>query len=214
LVFDSTGLFTRGDILPKIGHLSGASSFTFGRKVGDISDVLDGEGGYYILGLRERTKRGVQPLSAVRDRIVASLMDTLAAAAAREYAQGIRERVVGGATLDEVREGSERVVAGLAEDVAANAFVPQLGNATRAAAVALALPEGAVSGVLGDSVSANVVRVVRRAERAVFDPSSSQAVHSRQAMQGRGQQMAYADWFRSVYANARIVSHIDRFYMD
>jgi len=115
VIFDSTGLFKRGDLPPKVGYVSGANTFAFTRKQGEVSDPLDGADAFFILGIREKTKKGVQTLAAARGQIVEALKDTLASAGARAYAQEILEKVKGGAALADIQAGGRDLIAGLAE---------------------------------------------------------------------------------------------------
>jgi peptidyl-prolyl cis-trans isomerase D len=216
LMFDSTGFFTRGDNIPKVGFVSGANAFAFGgnRKTGDVSEVLDGQDGFYILGIKQRTRRGLQPLAVVRPQIMTALKDTLAAAEARKYTAAILEKVRGGAALDEIRESSDKVVAGIAEDATAASFVPQLGPASKAANVAVRMQEGAISDVIAERDGFSIVRVTQRPETEPLDPSNPQVRQAAEMAKSRGQQMAYSEWFENLRNNSRIVSNIDRFYMD
>jgi peptidyl-prolyl cis-trans isomerase D len=213
LALDSTGLFKRGDVLPKIGYLSGASTFAFSRKVGEISDPIDNPDAIYILSVKQRTKKGIQPLSAVREQIVEALKDTLAMKEAKVYAGKVLEKVKGGATLAELQAEDENLAAGLAEDQAAMSYLPQLGYASRAAAVAHSLPDGAVSGIIEERGGYSVVRVIKGSEQeAAPDAPQVRQIVEMTRMQGR--QMAYGEWSRNLQGRSKIVDNIDRFYTD
>jgi peptidyl-prolyl cis-trans isomerase D len=218
VTFDSTGLFGRGDAIPKIGHLSGAGVFAFGRnqRGGDISDPLDNQDAFYILAVRERAKKGVRPLSAVRDQIVDALKDTLAMRDARAHAQQALEKVRGGAAMADVQEGDNKLVTGLAEDQAAGAYLPQLGHASKAASVALSLPAGNTSDLVADKDGYSFVRVISRneADRANEEAVRMQARQAADMARMQGRQMVYNEWYRHLRDRARIVSNIDRFYLD
>jgi len=213
LVLDSTGLFNRGDALPKIGYLSGANTFAFSRKVGEISDPIDNPDAIYILSVKQRMKKGVQPLSAVREQIIETLKDTLAMKEAKVYAQKILEKLKGGATLAEIQAEDENLAAGLVENQATMAYLPQLGYASRAAAVAHSLPEGAISGVIEERGGYSVVRVIKASEPDA-EPDASQAAQVVEMTRMQGRQMAYGEWFRNLQGRARIVDNIDKFYSD
>jgi parvulin-like peptidyl-prolyl isomerase len=213
LTLDSTGLFKRGGDLPKIGYLSGASTFAFSRKPGEISDPIDNPDAIYILSLKQRTKKGVQPLSAVREQIVMALKDTLAMKDAKVYAEKILEKVKGGASVAELQAEDENLAAGLAEDQAAMSYLPQLGYASRAAAVAHSLPAGAVSGIIEENGGYSVVRVIKGSEHE-DRPDAPQIRQVVEMTRMQGRQMAYGEWFRNLQGRAKIVDNIDRFYSD
>jgi len=215
VTIDSTGLFKRGDMPSKIGYLSGAGVFAFSHKVGEVSDVLDNQEAFYVLCIKEKAKKGLQPLSTVRDRIVEALKDTLAMKEAKVYAGQVLEKVKGGATLQEVKDGDKKIVAGTAEDQTPGGYIPQLGAATKVAAVAFSLPEGAVSGLVEDRSGYGFVRTVKKAESAAFDiEKNPQAKQAMDMLRMQGRQSAYGEWFRELQGGAKIVNHLDRFYLD
>ncbi|MDR3013071.1 MAG: peptidylprolyl isomerase [Chitinispirillales bacterium] len=213
-MFDSTGFFNRGDIVPKIGYLSGAGVFAFGRRQGGVSEPLENQNAIYVLGVRERVGKGIAPLSFVRGRIVEALKDTLAMEEARTHAQKTLERIKGGATLADIRDSDEILIAGLAENQAVSAYIPQIGFASRTAAVALSLPEGAVSSLIAETDGYSVVRVVSRGEPSEFDPTTPQARQLAEMTGNMARQTAHGEWFRSLRNNAKIVNNVDRFYLD
>jgi len=212
---DSTGLFKRGDAPPKIGYIQGAGAFAFTRKVGEVSDVLDNPEAFYVLGLKEKAKKGLQPLSAVRDRIVDALRDSLAMKEAKVYAAAVLEKVKGGATLQDIKNGDGKIVAGVAEDQTPGGYIPQLGAAAKIAAAAFNLPEGAVSGLIDEKTGYGFVRVIKSAERASFDfANNPQARQIAEVMKMQERQSVYGEWFRELHSGAKVVSHLERFYFD
>jgi len=215
LQFDSTGFFKRGDNIPKVGYVSGASSFAFSRKAGDISDPLDGQEAYFILGLKQRTKRGLQPLAIVRPQIVNALKDTLASNEAKAFAQQVLEKVRSGAEMAEIQESSgSNLITGLAEEATPAGFVPQLGPASKAANAAVRMDVGKVSDILRERDGFSIVRVTQRPESVPFTPDNPQAVQAADMARMQGQQMAYGEWYRNLHSSAKIVSNVERFYLD
>jgi peptidyl-prolyl cis-trans isomerase D len=212
---DSTGLFKRGDMPPKIGYLTGAGVFTFNHKVGEISDALDNQEAFYVLAIKEKAKKGLQPLSAVRDRIVEALRDTLAMKAAKAYAATVLEKVKGGATLQDIQDSDKNILAGKAEDQAPGGYIPQLGAATKTAAVAFSLPEGSVSGLIEDKSGYSFVRTIKKGEPQALDLANNpQARQAADMIKMQGRQSAYGEWFRMLHENAKVVSNLERFYLD
>jgi len=212
---DSTGLFKRGDMPPKIGYLKGAGHFAFTRKAGEVSDVLDNPDAFYVLGLKEKAKKGLQPLSEVRDRIVEALRDTLAMKEAKAYAATVLEKVKGGATPQDIQGGDSKIVVGTAEDQTPGGYVQQLGRASKTAAVAFGLPAGAVSGLIEEKTGYSFVRTLSKSEPAPLDlQNNPQAVQAAEALEMSGRQSAYAEWFRGLLGNAKVVSNLERFYLD
>jgi parvulin-like peptidyl-prolyl isomerase len=212
---DSTGLFKRGDMPPKIGYLSGAGVFAFNRKQGEVSDVMDNQDAFYVLVVKERTKKGLQPLPAVRSRIVDALKDSLAMKDAKVYAGQLLEKVKGGATLEEIQSSDKNIVAGTAEDQTPGGFIPQIGPASKTAAVAFRLPAGTVSGLIAEKGGYSFVRTIKKSEPALFDlVNNPQARQAAEMVRTQGRQMAYSEWFKELHERAKIVSKIERFYLD
>ncbi len=212
--FDSTGLFKRGDMPPKIGYLSGAGVFAFGHKVGDVSDVLENSEAFFVLGIKEKAKKGLMPLSAARDRIVDALKDTLAMREAKVYAGSVLEKVRGGATLQDIQGSDGKILAGLVEDQTPGGYIPQLGAASKTAAVAFSLPEGAVSGLIEEKSGYGFVRTVKRGEPAPVDFTNNQVRQIADAMRMQERQSVYGEWFRELHGSAKVVSNLERFYLD
>jgi peptidyl-prolyl cis-trans isomerase D len=212
---DSTGFFKRGDMPAKIGYLSGAGQFAFNRKAGEVSDVLENQDAYYVLGLKEKAKKGLQPLSVVRDQIVEALRDTLAMKEAKVYAGQVLEKVKSGSTLQDVQNGDRKIVAGTAEDQTPGGYIPQLGPASKSAAVAFSLPEGAVSGLIEEKAGYSFVRTLKRGEPVAFDMENNpQARQAADMIRMQGRQSAYGDWFKELHGSAKVVSHLEKFYLD
>jgi len=215
---DSTGFFKRGDMPPKIGYLSGAGLFAFGpnrNKAGDVSDVLENQDAYYVLGIKEKTKKGLAPLSAVRDAIAGAIKDTLAMKEAKVYAASVLEKVKGGATLQDIKNSDKKIVAGTAEDQTQSGYIPQLGQASKSAAVAFSLPEGSVSGLVAEKAGYSFVRTVKKGEPAVLDfESNPQARQIADMLKVQSRQSAYGEWFRELNRSAKVVSNLERFYLD
>jgi parvulin-like peptidyl-prolyl isomerase len=212
---DSTGPFKRGGMPPKIGYLSGAGLFAFSRKADEVSDVLDNQEAYYVLGLKKKEKKGMRPLSAVRDSIVEAIKDTLAMRTAKAYAAQILEKAKGGAQLAELQGADANIVAGTADDQPLGGYLPKLGSASKVAAAAFGLPEGAVSGLIAEKDGYSFVRVLKRGEPAPFDPENNpQAKQAAEMIRMQGRQMAYGEWFREMHGSAKIVSNVEKFYLD
>jgi parvulin-like peptidyl-prolyl isomerase len=215
VTLDSTGLFKRGDVAPKVGYLAGAGVFAFSRKVGEVSDVLDNQEAFYVLGLKEKAKKGLQPLSAVRDRIVEALRDTLAMKEAKVYAGQVLEKVKGGATLQDIRNSDKNIVTGTADDQTPGGYIPQLGAASKTAAVAFSLPDGALSGLIEDKSGYSFVHVLKKGEPVAFDlEKNPQAKQTADMLRMQGRQSAYGEWFRELQGSAKVVSNLERFYLD
>jgi len=214
ITLDSTGLFKRGAQPQRLGFVSGAASFAFSRKQGEVSDILDSENALYLVSVKEKVRKGTAPLERVRPQIVETLRDTLAMQEARKYAASILEKVKNGLPLDEIAANDEALITGTAADAVVMGFVPQLGFASRTASVALSLPEGKVSDIIEERGGFSIVRVLSKGEVKEFDPSSSEAAQLAMMIKNQGRQSAYGEWYRNLHSGAKIISNIDQFYLD
>jgi len=214
ITLDSTGLFKRGVQPQKLGFLSGAASFAFNRKQGEISDILDSENALYILSIKEKIKKGAAPLERVRPQIVEALRDTLAMQEARVHAAAVLEKIKSGASLEDIAESNPTLITGTAADAVVMGFQPQLGFASRTASVALSLPEGKVSDIIEERGGFSIVRVLSKGETKELEPSSPDARQLAAMSRNQARQSAYGEWYRNLHSSAKIVSNVDQFYLD
>lgn len=214
VTFDSTGLFRRGAQPQRLESLSGAATFAFNHKQGEISDVLDSENALYLLSVKEKLRKGIAPLERVRPQIVEILKDTLAMQEAKKYAATVLEKVKSGLSIEEIAASSQNLITGTATDAVVMGFQPQLGYASKTASAALNLPEGKISDIIEERGGFSIVRVLSKGETKEFDPSSPEARQLAMMNRNQGRQTAYGEWYRSLQNGAKIVSNIDQFYLD
>jgi peptidyl-prolyl cis-trans isomerase D len=214
VTLDSTGLFKRGAQPQRLGFVSGAAGFAFSRKQGEISDILDSENALYIVSVKEKVRKGVAPLERVRPQIVEALRDTLAVQEARKHAATILEKVRSGLPLDDISASDPAIITGTATNAVVMSFQPQLGYASKTASVALSLPEGRISDIIEERGGFSIVRVLSKGETKELDPSSPEARQLAIVSRNQGRQSAYGEWFRNLQNSAKIVSNVDRFYLD
>ena len=214
ITLDSTGLFKRGVQPQKLGFLSGAASFAFNRKQGEISDILDSENALYILSIKEKVRKGAAPIERVRPQIVEALRDTLAMQEARVHAAAVLEKIKSGAPLEDIAESNPALITGTAADAVVMGFQPQLGFASRTASVALSLPEGKVSDIIEERGGFSIVRVLSKGETKELEPSSPDARQLAAISRNQARQSAYGEWYRNLHSSAKIVSNVDQFYLD
>ncbi|MDR0306818.1 MAG: peptidylprolyl isomerase [Chitinispirillales bacterium] len=214
LTLDSTGLFKRGDSPSRLGSLSGAGSFAFNRKQGEISDVFDDENTFYVLSVKQRVKKGIAPLETVRPQIVEAIKDTLAKQEAQKFASEVLEKVKVGVVLAELEASDPRIVTGSIEDATAGGYLPQLGYASKAANAALNLDAGKVSGLIEDHNNICIVRVLSKSDPVEFNPSEPAIEQFAEMTRNQRKQSAYSEWYRGLQSQAKIVNNVDQFYLD
>ncbi|MFP4013023.1 MAG: peptidylprolyl isomerase [Chitinispirillaceae bacterium] len=213
VTLDSTGLFEKGDNIPKIGFLSGANKFAFDDGDG-VSERLENDDAFYLLSVKEKIKKGVPPLDVVRAQIVDALRDTLAKQEAKKYAEDVLAKVKSGTSLEDIQASDSSLMAGVADSVSAMEYIPQVGYGSKAAAVALHLSEGETSGVIEDKSSYFIVRVTGKQPVGEIDWESPEVKQAQQMVASQAEQKAYSQWYRAIQSSADIKSHIDRYYLD
>jgi len=147
----------------------GVSGWAFsGARVGEVSDLIDDENGYYLARLDSLTPGGNQPFARVKDDIIQALKERTAAAALKAQA----EAFVADARSTSLDAAAAK--AGLTIEVTSpfsrTSFVQGLGFSNEAVGAAFGLPLGQPALVQTlDAVF--VMRVERRteAERAEFE---------------------------------------------
>lgn len=153
-----------------VGSLSG---WTFsGSRVGDISDLLDDDDGYYLVRVDSLTPGGEQPFTAVKADIVRALKERKAVEALVARAEAI---------ATDARTSSLEAAAAKAELTPGTAgpftrlgFVPGLGFYNEAVGAAFGLPLGTI-GVARTDEAVFVLRPDARTEasRAAFETERS-----------------------------------------
>lgn len=147
----------------------GISGFAFtGTRVGEISDLLDDEDGYYLVRLDSLSEGGMQPFERVQEDIVQALKE-------RKAVQGLVAQAQ--ALMTDARSTTLEAAAskaGLSVETPAafnrRTFVPGLGFNNEAIGTSFGAPTGSVVAV-STFDGAFVIRVNRRmeADRADFD---------------------------------------------
>ncbi len=211
---DSTGLFNKGEYIPKVGYVSGANSFAFGRDKGDISDRLENNEAFFLLAVKQKLKKGMQPLETARPQIVNALKDSLAQQEAKKYAEQLLTKIKNGASITDLKTADTLLVTGVTDTVASTEYIPQVGYASKAATMANTLTEGDVSPVIDDQGNFFIVKVIGKKDAGKFDWESADAKLAVQASLEQTKQMAYGLWYRNLQNSAKVVSFIDRYYLD
>ena len=211
---DSTGLFKRGDPMPKVGYVSGASSFAFNHEVDDISDLFENEDGYYILQVKQKLKKGVQPLTVVRDKIVQTLTDSLRIQKAEKRFEDDVKKMTDKTDIASLSKIDPLITTGKTDTVIRAQFIPQVGYNNQAAAAAFALKEGKTSGVIRTKEALFVVKPLWHKLLETIPWTGNEIAGLRQKMESEVGQKMYVEWYLGLKARAKIIDNVNQFYMD
>jgi parvulin-like peptidyl-prolyl isomerase len=216
VIVDSTGLFKRGDVMPKVGYVSGAGVFAFQRAENETSDLLENDDGYYIFQVKQKVKNGILPLAIARQRIAGILSETSRLAKARAYVDAFIKKV-SSADAKNVANYSKvdsLFVSGTTDTVAHNQFIPGVGFNNKAVAAAFALPDNATSPVIEVNGTFYIVKPLWHKKITEIPWTSPEVMTIRRKMMSEAGQQNFTDWYLDVKSKAKIVDNVNQFYIE
>jgi peptidyl-prolyl cis-trans isomerase D len=212
---DSTGLFKRGDMMPKVGFVSGAASFAFNRAENELSDLLENEDGYFIFQIRLKIKKGVLPFDVAKERIVKTLADSARLAMARNYFEEFIKKVPDKNAVALYSKQDSLIVSGTTDTVGRIQYIPQVGFNNKPVAAAFALPIGKVSTIIEGSGSFYIIKPLWQRKVGSEVPwGTKEVVAIHRKMLNENVEKNYYDWYLNYMSNAKIVDNVNQFYLD
>lgn len=159
-----------------------------GARAGEISELFDDEGGYWIARLDTIVPGGEPRLERVSDEIRQRLARDKALDRLMPAAQQVAQAAVG-STLEEAARPANLVVV-KSPTFTRLGFVPGLGQYSRPMGAAFSLPVGAVSAPIKDETGVFVIRVDRRvnASREEFE-KQAEAMRTQRVQQLKRQRL-------------------------
>jgi parvulin-like peptidyl-prolyl isomerase len=215
ITFDSTGLFKKGDMIPGIGYLFGATAFAFGEDVGTVSDAFENTDAFFLIQIKRRTKKGILPLDEVRGAVVRRLADSIATERARSYLETAVARLPAQASLAVMGEAEDTLIEiGVTDTVTRNEFVAPVGYDNEAITVAFTAPQGMRSRVVKTATAIFVVRPLwqDKVEQIPWNSDEVRRVAGTLARDAR--ENAYVAWYIDRKSKAKIEDNLSDYYMD
>jgi peptidyl-prolyl cis-trans isomerase D len=214
IAVDSTGLFKKGEPIPGLGHVSGATYFAFTAEIGEVSELFEDQDAFYLFQVKRRTKEGVLPLEDVRERIVRTLVEEKRAQKAREYAEELRKGLDESSTLSSLQESDPKISSGMSDTTTRREYVPVVGYNSKVTATAFGLKAGTMSEVIESDGAYFVVRPLwhARVEEIPWDSPAIARIRQDLAMAVR--QKAYGQWYANLKREADIENNLDEYFMD
>jgi peptidyl-prolyl cis-trans isomerase D len=216
VIVDSTGLFKRGDVMPKVGYVSGAGVFAFQRAENETSDLLENDDGYFIFQVKQKVKMGILPLAIARQRIAGILSETSRLAKARAYVDAFMKKVPA-SDANNVANYSKvdsLFVSGTTDTVAHNQFIPGVGFNNKAVAAAFALPDNVKSPVIEVNGTFYIVKPLWHKKITEIPWTSPEVMTIRRKMMSEAGQQNFTDWYLDVKSKAKIVDNVNQFYIE
>lgn len=168
VTFLSTEPFGETDNVPGIGRSTAFAVAAFDTDVGEISEPVSVPRGWAILRVRESRESRLPELDEVRSEVEAAMRRERQQELAEERLAEAKDRIVAGATLDEVAAELE-IELQESEEFGAGDTISGLGTNRQVVEAALAMDEGEIGGPVADPLGAVLFEVV---ERQRFDPVS------------------------------------------
>jgi peptidyl-prolyl cis-trans isomerase D len=214
IALDSSGIFARGEMVPKIGYLSGVGSFAFNHEVDDVSDIIENEEGYYIFQIKQKLKKGLQPLSVVRQRIVFKLTDSLKLEKAnKRFEEDLKKMsdkndILGLSKIDSL------IKTGTTDTVSGARYIPEVGLNNQAVAAAMACKIGVVSPIIKTTDALFLVKPLWQKKIDAVPANDPSLAQIRQKIESQMVQKIYYDWYLDYRNKAKIIDNVNQFYMD
>jgi parvulin-like peptidyl-prolyl isomerase len=211
---DSTGRFKRGEVIPKIGYVSGVASFAFNHEIDDVSDIFENEDGYYIVQVKQKLKAGLMPLDVVKDKIFTVLADSIRLVKARNYFDDVLKKAPDKNAVASLSAVDPLLTCGTTDSVSRMQFVPQVGYNNTVVAAAFALADGKVSDPIAASGAIFVVKPLWHRRIDSVPANSLEISGLRQKLEQQASEKTYFDWYLNIKSKADIVDNVKQFYMD
>lgn len=188
---------TTGEVLPGLTQWASGS----GARVGEVSELLDGEGAYFIARLDSLTEGGQQPLSAVKEDIRRFLATKKAIEALAPAAKQVASAAAG-SSLEAAAASAGQTVE-KAGPFTRIGFVPGIGQLSPVTGAAYALAVGAVSEPIVADDGVYIIRVDAR-RPASRDVWSAQIATQRREFTDRLQQERVRQYLSALRQGAEV----------
>ncbi len=141
LTVKETDFFARQDTIGDLGKEPSFAQAAFVLEPGEVSEVVRGEKGYYLLSLIERKAPETPPFADVRDRVEERFRREESTKLARQKAEEILEAAESGTPVDTLaeQEGVQKIDTGLVNRL--RRFIPRIGASEEILEAAFLLTE-------------------------------------------------------------------------
>ena len=214
VVVDSTGLFKRGDMIPKIGSVAGAASFAFNRAENEISDLLENDEGYFIFQVKLKVKKGILPLDVARERIVRTLAEESRLVKAKKHLADFLQKTTDKSDVARFSRSDSLIISGVTDTVGRMQYTP-VGYNNEAIATAFVLPDGKVSDIIDAAGSFCVVKPVWHKNPPATVPwGSPEVIAIQRKLIGESVEKNFDDWYMHYKNSANVIDNVNQFYLD
>lgn len=213
--FDSTGFYAKGALIPKIGYLSGAGQLAFGSSDRKYTvERLENNDAYYVVAVKETTKKGIAPFESVKERIRTTIIDSVRKQMAKEYMDSVKQKLSDTSSLVAIKDSDPKVFSGVTDTISVNGYVPGIGNDTKVSAIAFVTPLNKISNVIEFDGTYYLVKSIYVNKAPEIDWNSDGVKTVKEELKMRTIQRLYYGWFQSYRNKAKIESNVDELYLD
>jgi peptidyl-prolyl cis-trans isomerase D len=126
-VVKETGYFSRADAIPDLGREPSFVQTAFSLEPGQMSEVIRGDKGYYLLQVIDKKAPEIPPFEEVRDRVEEQFRREESRTLAKEKAKEVLEAAASGTSVDRLteQEGVEAMDTGFITRL--RGFIPRIG---------------------------------------------------------------------------------------
>ncbi len=214
VIVDSTGLFKRGEMMPKLGYVPGAATFAFQREEKEVSDLLENDNGYYIVQVKLKVKKGILPLPAARDKIATILNDASRKAKAKAHVEEVMKSIPDKNAVAQYSKFDQLFVSGTTDTVGREQYIAGVGFNNKPVAAAFALPDNKVSGLIEASGSFYIVKPLWHKKVTDIPWGSPEITEMQRKILNDVAQKNYYDWYLDIKNRAKIIDNVSQFYVD
>ncbi len=216
LVVDTVGPIIKGKPFGYgLDAVTGVSHFAFNNRDGAVVEkTLEGEDGFYILGIKKKTPRGIPALASVSSAIKLHLLDSLKGAQAAQRLAEVIGKAGTAVTIANLKTIDPTVNSGTTDTVTQSRYIPNVGMQNAAVIAAFNRPVGSVSKPLVVGTTAYVVKPLfhQAIETIPWGTDPVMQVQQRLIMMQR--QTVYAQWFAAQRKKISIEDKLDKYYID
>ncbi len=194
-VVKDTGYFSRDDAIPDLGREASFVQTAFSLEPGQMSEVMRGDKGYYLLQVIEKKTAETPPLEEVQDRVEKQFREEQSKNLAEEKAKEVLQAIESGTPVDTLteQEGIEAIDTGFISRL--QRYIPRIGASQEILEKAFTLTEGSpwAKQVFGANGKFYVIRFQERRtpDRAAFLAEKEELLMQQQT---RKAQEIYREW--------------------
>jgi peptidyl-prolyl cis-trans isomerase D len=216
--FDSTGFFEKNNLLPGLGYLPGLGRFVWGSESKEkdaVSERLENKDGYYLLAIKQRMPKGTYPLEVAKPIIIETLTDSIRKAELHIRAEALLNKIGESTPLATLKETDmSGIGSGITDTVTQMSYIPDIGQNTPVTALALALPVGKRSGLVEFNRRYYIVRPLWKGPETAVPWESPMIAQITGQVMNQTKGKIFEKWYLDLKKRMKIVSNIDKIYLD